>query len=121
MNVTFVHSNGVKETVAGVGVTVAIQYAPGLTNLSPLVITTPAGTTPVQGNYGGGSNAWNIAGDGGYYLRFYGGDTQVNQITKFKMDDAAALLTAYATIEAAFAADDAAVTIDSTGAAYTGS
>lgn len=121
MNLTFRHSTGIFETVAGVGVTVAVQYAPGVTNLSPLVIDTPAGTTPVQGNYGGGSNAWNIAGDGGYYLRFYGGDMQANQIVKFKMDDAAALTTARTTIEAALAAGDDNLTIDSTGAVYMGS
>jgi hypothetical protein len=121
MNVIFRHPSGVLETVAGVGVTVAVQYAPGVTNLSPLVITVPSGTTPVQGNYGGGSNAWNIAGDGGYYLRFVGGDMQANQITKFKMDDQAALNTARTTIETAFASDEANITIGPDGNEYTGS
>jgi hypothetical protein len=121
MNITFRHPSGVFETVPGVGVTVGVQFAPGLGTIAPAGYTVPSGYTEVQTTLTSGSPASVLGGTGGYYLRFYNGLTQTLILPKFKMDDAAALNTARQTIEAAFAADDAAITIDSTGALYSGS
>jgi hypothetical protein len=121
MNITFRHPSGVFETVPGVGVTVGVQFAPGLGTIAPASYAVPSGYTEVQTTLTSGSPASVLGGTGGYYLRFYNGLTQTLILPKFKMNDAAALATARQTIDAAFAADDAAITIGPDGNLYTGS
>ncbi len=120
MNFTFRHPTGVFETVPGVGVTVGVQFAPGLGPITPADYDVPAGYTPVQTDIASGSPA-SVLGGGGYYLRFFNGLNQTLLLAKFKMNSAAALNTARVTILAALAAGDDSLTIDATGAAYAGS
>jgi hypothetical protein len=121
MNIIFRHPSGVFETVPGVGVTVGVQFAPGMGEITPANYTVPSGYTPAQTNIASGSPASVLGGTGGYYLRFYNGLTQTLILPKFKMNSAAALQTARETIQTAFASDEASITIGPDGNLYTGS
>lgn len=120
MNFTFRHPSGVFETVPGVGVTVGVQFAPGLGPITPATYTVPSGYTEVQTTLASGSPA-SVLGGGGYYLRFFNGLNQTLLVAKFKMNDSAALNTARVTILAAIAAGDDDITIGPDGNEYTGS
>lgn len=104
MFITFTHTNGTPETVEiGDGSGIIPQYSDGMGTLSLPVYATPSGTTPVQSNYSSGSPA-GIIETGGYYLRFFNGQSKTLLVTKFKMDDATALETARITIDTALLA-----------------
>lgn len=104
------------ENVVGVGDTVSFQTTVGLGELAQPVYSVPSGYTPVETTYSSGSPAGVIT-DGGYYVRFFAGDSKTLLVTKFPMDDETALGTAQATIEAALAAGDAALILKSDGTA----
>jgi len=120
MNFTFRHPSGVFETVPGVGVTVGVQFAPGLGPITPATYTVPSGYTEVQTTLASGSPA-SVLGGGGYYLRFFNGLNQTLLVAKFKMNDAAALNAARQAILAAITAGDDNITITPAGAVYSGS
>jgi len=105
MFITFTHANGTPETVEiGDGSGIIPQYSNGLGALDLPVYTVPSGTTPVQSNFTSGSPA-GVISNGGYYLRFFNGVAKTILVTKFRMDDAAALDTARITIDTALLAN----------------
>lgn len=120
MNFTFRHPSGTFETVPGVGVTVGVQFAPGLGPITPADYSVPSGYTPVQTTLSSGSPA-SVLGGGGYYLRFFNGLNQTLLLAKFKMNSAAALNDARVNILAALTAGDDNITIGPDGAVYSGS
>lgn len=71
-------------------------------------------STPVEGSYSSGSPLFPL-GQGGAYISFYGGDSRSYPVWKFRMDDAAAVTTGMATIAAALANGDTAISLDSDG------
>jgi hypothetical protein len=120
MNFTFRHPSGVFETVPGVGVTVGVQFAPGLGPITPAQYSVPSGYTPVQTTLSSGSPA-SVLGGGGYSIRFFNGLNQTLLVAKFKMDSAAAVNTARENILTAINDGDDNITIGPDGAVYTGS
>ena len=84
---------------------------------NPIYIDTPAGYTPIQGTLAAGSSAaFPILGTAnGHYIGFFDGENKTLLVTKFEMDDAAAVTTGLATISAALVADTAAITLNSDG------
>lgn len=121
MNFTFRHPSGTLETVPGVGVTVGVQFSTGLGPIAPADYNVPAGYTPVQTTLASGSPASVLSSGTGYFLRFFNGLNQTLLVAKFRMDDAAALNTARATILDALANGDDSITIGPDGNEYTGS
>lgn len=105
------------EVVTGVGVTVTPQFTNGIGTLVLPTYTVPSGYTPVQTTLTAGSPAAILAGSysTGYYVRFFAGDAKTLLVTKFKMDDADALVAAAATIESALNAATEAIVLKSNG------
>jgi hypothetical protein len=86
---------------------------------NPIYLTTPSGYTPVQGTMAAGSSA-NFPMIGQYNqpaIGFYSANVHAYLVTKFTMDDAAAVTTGMATISTALDADDATLLINSDGTA----
>lgn len=84
---------------------------------NPIYIDTPSGYTPVQGEMADGSKAnFPILGAAnGAYIAFYAGENKTLLVTKFKMDDAAAVTAGLAAIAAALTAGNAVLQLDSDG------
>ena len=84
---------------------------------NPIYLTTTAGYTPVQGTMTAGSSA-NFPMIGQYNkpsIGFYSGNVHAYLVTKFEMDDAAAVTTGMATISAELNDSSEAITIGSDG------
>lgn len=113
MLVTFVPTG--ENVEVGLGGTTPQKLAAITSN--PIYITTPSGTTPVQGNMASGSRAsYPILGSAnGNYIGFYAGENKTLLVTKFKMDNAAAVTAGLAAIAAALTAGNAVLDLDSDG------
>lgn len=100
-----------------VGQSAATPQALGTIASNPIYIDVPAGYTPIQGSLeAGSSSAWPILGSAkNHYIGFFAGQSKTLMVTKFKMDDAAAVTTGLASIATALAAGDLAVTLNSDG------
>jgi len=105
------------ERVSGVGINVTVQTLAGLGELAAPVYTTPDGYTPVQTVLTSGSPAQILAGQysSGFFLRFFASDNKTLLVTKFRMDDEAALALAQTTIDTALLADTEVIVLNSDG------
>lgn len=86
---------------------------------NPIYLDTPAGYTPVQGTMAAGSSA-NFPIIGQYNkpsIGFYSGNVHAYLVTKFEMDDAAAVTTGMATISTALDASAETLILKSDGTA----
>lgn len=84
---------------------------------NPIYITTPSGYTPVQGTLTAGSSAdFPILGAAnGHYIGFFDGENKTLLVTKFLMDDAAAVTAGLTTISDALINGDAYIGLNSDG------
>lgn len=84
---------------------------------NPIYLTTPAGYAPVQGTMTAGSSAFYpiLGSANGHFIGFYAGENKTLLVTKFQMDDAAAVTAGLASISEQLAADEAAIILASDG------